>query len=70
MRIRNPSPKRRSAERGQIIAIWAVGLPMLLGVLALALDGGKLFVSRLHLQNAADAASLASAQEIRDCWDG
>jgi hypothetical protein len=70
MRVRSPSPNCRSVDRGQIIALWAVGLPMLLGVLALALDGGKLFVSRLHLQNAADAASLASAQEIRDCWDG
>jgi hypothetical protein len=57
-------------NRGQVIALYAIALPVLLSVLSLALDGGKLFVIRIHLQNAADASSLASAQDLGDYLNG
>ena len=51
-------------SRGQVITLYAIALPVLLGFCALALDGGKLFVSKIHVQNAADAAALASSQDL------
>jgi Putative Flp pilus-assembly TadE/G-like len=57
-------------SRGQVITLYTLALPVLLGIVALAFDGGKMFVSKLHTQNAADAAALASAQEIGPCLDG
>jgi hypothetical protein len=57
-------------NRGQVIALYAIALPVLLGVLALALDGGKLFVSKIHVQNTADAAALAASQDVGTCADG
>jgi hypothetical protein len=59
-------------NRGQILTLYSLALPAMLGVIALALDGGKLFVNHIHLQNAADAAALASAQDLNqsNCWQG
>jgi hypothetical protein len=57
-------------NRGQVVALYAIALPVLLSVLALTLDGGKLFVIKIHLQNAADAAALASAQDLGDYLNG
>ena len=48
-------------ESGQVIVILAVGLVVLLGLVALAIDGGMVFSERRHAQNAADAAALAGA---------
>jgi Putative Flp pilus-assembly TadE/G-like len=66
-------PTRRTglrSNRGQVLALYALAVPVLLAIVALALDGGKLFVYHIHLQNAADAASLASAQDLGPCWQG
>jgi Putative Flp pilus-assembly TadE/G-like len=51
-------------DRGQVTMLYVIALPALLAVFALALDGGKIFVDRLHLQNAADAAALAAVQDV------
>jgi hypothetical protein len=56
--------------RGQIVSLYAIALPAMLGVLALGLDGGKLFVLKIHVQNAADAAALASSQDVGPCSSG
>jgi Putative Flp pilus-assembly TadE/G-like len=53
-----------------MVTLYAIALPVLLGALALALDGGKMFVAKIHAQNAADAAALASAQELHLCSGG
>jgi hypothetical protein len=52
-----------------VITLYALALPVVLGMTALAFDGGKIFVSRLHMQNAADAAALATAQDLAACAD-
>jgi hypothetical protein len=53
--------------RGQIVPLYAIALPVMLAFVALALDGGKLWVIRTHVQNAADAASLAASLDLGPC---
>jgi hypothetical protein len=56
--------RRMSAEDGVAGAIVVLVLVVLLGVGTLVLDLGNLYWERRQLQNAADAAALATAQEI------
>ena len=53
--------KSNRGEEGQILVFLSLVLVGLLGIGALALDGGMLFSDRRHAQNAADSASLAGA---------
>jgi hypothetical protein len=46
------------------MAIVAITLPLVVGVMALALDGGVLMNERQHAQTIADAASLAAAYSL------
>ena len=57
----------RDDERGASAVLVAILLVPLLGFAAIALDVGALYVERGQLQNGADAAALAIAQ---DCSDG
>ncbi len=50
--------------RGQVVALFALGLPVLIGSGALAVDVGYLYTARNALQNAADAAALAGASGL------
>lgn len=54
-------------EQGAVAVIVAVALVALLGFVALAVDVGALYAERAQLQNGADAAALAIAQ---DCARG
>jgi hypothetical protein len=49
----------RSPESGQILVILTVGIVALIGMLALAVDGGLIYADRRFDQNAADASSFA-----------
>jgi Flp pilus assembly protein TadG len=51
-------------RRGQNLVLLAVLMTVLLGVLAIAIDAGRLYLERRRMQNAADAAALAGAQEL------
>ena len=51
---------KRQHQRGGILLISAAVLTMVIGFAALALDLGKLYLVRQELQNAADAAAMAS----------
>jgi hypothetical protein len=51
-------PDTRS-ERGQILVLLTFGMIALLGITALAIDGGMLFADRRIAQNAADASVMA-----------
>jgi hypothetical protein len=53
--------KGSRASRGASLVLVAVGLVMLTGALALAIDLGMLYVARNEAQRAADAAALAGA---------
>lgn len=52
--------------RGQVLVIFALGLVVLLGFAALAVDVGRLVAERRHVQNAADAGALAACQKLVD----
>jgi Flp pilus assembly protein TadG len=51
-------------ERGVTLIFVALILIVLLGIAALALDIGHLFVTKNELQNAADAGALAGARNL------
>jgi Putative Flp pilus-assembly TadE/G-like len=55
---------RLGAERGQVLVLLTLTLPMMLGISAIVVDVGRLFVERRSLQQAADAAALAAAQRL------
>jgi Flp pilus assembly protein TadG len=51
-------------QRGQVLAIFALSLVVLLGAGALAFDGGMMILERRDQQNAADAAAMAGARYV------
>jgi Flp pilus assembly protein TadG len=55
-------------RRGTVAVLVAVCLTVLLGVLAIGLDGGTLLTERRHTQAAADAAALAAACDLYDYY--
>ncbi|NML15302.1 pilus assembly protein TadG-related protein [Azohydromonas caseinilytica] len=62
-RRRLASPQRR-AQQGAVAVMFALSLVVLMGFAGLALDGGRLYVNKAELQNAADACALAAAQVL------
>jgi Flp pilus assembly protein TadG len=57
---RNP----RAGEHGSILIWVALFMLLMLGFVALGVDGAKLMATRTQLQNAADAAALAGASAV------
>ena len=72
MNLRNLLPKRsnqqegRSASEGQVLVIFAAGILLLLGMVAVAVDAGFLMAERRQVQSSADAAALAAARAKLD----
>ena len=58
------SRKHISNQTGAVAIIIAIAIPILIGIAGLALDLGKLFITKTELQNAADACALAAANEL------
>lgn len=54
----------RSRQRGAFLVIAAILMAVLLGVVALGIDVGRLYALRSEMQNAVDAAALAAAAEL------
>jgi Flp pilus assembly protein TadG len=61
--------RRMNAEDGSVATMVVISLVVLLGVGALVLDIGNLYWERRQLQNAADAAALAAAQDLTSGQD-
>ena len=53
-----------SLRRGTAAALVALSLPILMGVAALALDAGLLFIQRRQAQTMAEAVSTAAAYQL------
>ena len=53
-------------EAGQTVVLFAVLLPLFLGLGAIAVDIGYWYVVKKTAQDAADAAALAAAAELPD----
>jgi hypothetical protein len=54
-------------ERGGVLVMVALGLPVLLLFLVFVIDVGNWFVHKRHLQVQADAGAFAAAQDVRIC---
>lgn len=53
-------------EDGQVLLLVALMMVVLIGLVALTIDFGQVYVTKAKLQNAADAASLAGVQKLPD----
>lgn len=51
-------------QSGQAVVLVAIAILLLTAILALALDGGSIYLDRRQDQNAADAAALAGAERL------
>ncbi|GEM_PF-3769614 len=56
-----------AGNRGQAMILLAVSFVGLLAAMGLAVDGGALFMARIRLSRAVDAAALAAALKLPDC---
>lgn len=55
---------RNGSERGQILPIMAILVVILVGLLGLALDLGRVYIARAQLSRALDAAALAGVLDL------
>jgi hypothetical protein len=51
-------------EGGVVLILYALLIPVIIGIIGLAIDGGRVFIVNSELQNLADAAALAGAAEL------
>lgn len=56
----------RGRERGQMIVVFALIIPLLMGMTGMAIDVGGYASHRRDLQNAADSIALAAALDLPD----
>jgi hypothetical protein len=56
---------KRNKQKGAIIALMALLLPVFIAALGLAIDAGAMFEQNRRMQIAADSAALSAAQEVR-----
>src|SRR4051794_40204868 len=61
-------PLKSEKRRGVVATLVAISLVAILGVVAIALDGGLLLDNKRQVQSAADAAALAAASELYVNW--
>lgn len=54
----------RNRQQGVVAIIVGLSIVILVGMLALVIDLGHLYITKTELQNAADAAALAGAKEL------
>ena len=63
-RIRSLLRSLRKDEEGHILIFFTILAAVILGMIGLALDGGRLFALNNELQDLADASALAGAREL------
>ena len=56
--------RRLATEEGQAIVLFALLLVVLIGMVGLVIDVGRLYVHHNQLKAATDAAALAAAQDV------
>ena len=56
--------RKRRAIRGYIMVATALSLPFLLGVTGLAIDIGRMYITKDEAQAFADSAALRAAQAV------
>ncbi len=53
-------------ESGAVMVLVALGMVVLIGMVGLVIDSGRVYLEQQKVQNALDAAALAGAQELPD----
>src|SRR5258708_3764790 len=56
-------------RRGKVVILVAISLIPILGVVAIAVDGGMLLSDRRRVQRGADSAALAAATDLFTNWN-
>lgn len=64
MRTRTHIERFRHLEHGAILPFWGVSLTVLLGMVALSFDLGRIGITQTELQSFADSVALAAAGEL------
>lgn len=62
-------PHAEPSQRGQAIVLVALVLTVLFGFVGLAIDGGRGYLDRRHMQASVDAAALAAAYDFMNHGD-
>ncbi len=57
-------PRARTGQHGQMIALFAISLTVIILIVGLAVDGGYAFMQRRASQNASDFGALAGARVV------
>ena len=57
-------PHVSRGERGQVLILMMLALPLFFALVALVSDGSNIFANKRNLQNAADASALAAVREF------
>lgn len=57
-------PRARAGQQGQMIALFALSLTVIVLIVGLAVDGGYAFMQRRSSQNASDFGALAGARVV------
>src|SRR4051812_16014809 len=63
-RMRGTWHRYISDRRASVLVLFTILTPVLLGMIGLAVDGGRAFILQTTLQDIADAAALAGATEL------
>lgn len=54
------------AQRGSVLVATAAGLSIILGMACLAVDGGKIYLTKSELQAASEACTLSATNDLSD----
>ena len=65
--IRRAAHRARLDERGQVVVVFALLIPVLFGLGAIVMDIGNWYVHKRHLQTQVDAAAFAGANDFFGC---
>jgi hypothetical protein len=67
--MRRREARRPTSESGQVVALSAMMMVVMIGLVGLSIDVGMLWNDRRHMQTAADAAAIAAATALRNGTD-
>jgi Flp pilus assembly protein TadG len=62
--LSNRLSTRRASQRGAVAIIVGLSMAVLVGMVGLAIDGGRLYLNKTELQNAADSCALSASYEL------
>ena len=67
MSVSRLSARGSAKERGQVVVVFALLIPVIFALGAIVLDVGNWYVHKRHLQTQVDAAAFAGAHEFFGC---